>query len=75
MQTTPTTCPVSSRWALDALADECTRTDALMAAEAEVDAARAAIEAAGPRSAAMGAALDRYILAVTERNALRAGRP
>ncbi len=59
--------PMPSRWACDALADE-------LAAEKELNEARAAlyhVEHGGD----MGAVLDRYILALTERNALRGGRP
>ena len=77
MQTTPTTCPVPSRWALDEIADECAQRVALTAAEAELRAAREAlgnVEFGSPDMAG-GAALDRYLLALTERNTLRAAKP
>ena len=45
-----------------------------MAAEAEIEAASVAIGSADSAEA-MAAALDRYLLAVIERNTLRAGRP
>ncbi len=59
--------PMPSRWACDALADE-------LAAEKELNEARMALYHV-EHGADEGAALDRYILALTERNALRGGRP
>jgi hypothetical protein len=64
-------CQVPGRWALDALA----RDVVLAAAERELVMARQALEVT-PRSwTTWGHALDRYLLALTERNAVRDGRP
>jgi len=62
--------PMPSRWACDALAVE-------LAAEKELDEARAAVLAIGERLPLEGddEIVDRYVLALTERNALRGGRP
>lgn len=67
-------CPVPGRWVLDELAGRV----AVEAAESEVVAALArweAIEAVDPGGRTGDAAMDRYLLAVSERDALRAGRP
>lgn len=65
---------IPSRWECDALAAELAHCRALAAAEAELDAADQAWRDAEDERA-QGAALDRYLLAVSERNAIRDGRP
>ena len=64
-------CPVPSRWVLDELA----RGMALEAAERELDAARDALYHFDElvEGGAAGAALDRYVVALEARNALRDG--
>lgn len=62
-------CPVPSRWALDELA----HAFVLAAAERELAAARLALEyVRGPLAG--GEALDRYVVALEARNAVRGGR-
>lgn len=72
-----------TRWQCDALAVELQerqeRERVLAAAEAEVAEARRALDAAprpiGPLDGRLADALDRYLHAVIERNAIRDGRP
>lgn len=71
------TCPVPSRWVLDALAEEA-RARALAAAERRVATSAAVLRSdlyAVMSDEERAAALDYHLHAVTERNALRDGRP